>query len=455
MVIVGPVKGMRLIRQHLVWLTRAALWLAPFLSIASAQTSLTTIQDTLFSADGTRFKGSLTISWSTFDASGLGTVVQQSKTVPVINGNLYVQLAPNVAANPPANLYTVLYQSDGYQQYTETWTVPAVSTPLTVSQVRIGSSAGNSINGGVSAGNSTTITEGSVTGLVNDLQQRPVKGASYAAGAVAIIDQNGQLEAAAGTPGSCVMVDGTTGPCGTSGPAFVDSEIPGGAVNGTNRVFTLQNSPDGNSLMLFRNGIYMLAGLDYTLTGSTIQFAVVAVPQSGDILVASYRLPSTNAAPLTTGGSSGAGAQTLATPQVICSGAGSSTSSTSSTDLGGCTIPSASLVAGNRIEIRFTFAHSGSTSGFTFESDWGGTPIFTRQAAAQDIAAAGNADAALGTSSAMLSYQSWGSALPLSAGIQSTATPSSVRVGFKAMLSTAGSDTVSLASYTVLLYPAN
>jgi len=458
MVIVGPVKGMRLIRQYTVRLIRAALWLAPFLSIASAQTSLTTIQDTLFSADGTRFKGSLIISWSTFDASGLGTVVQQSKTVPVINGNLYVQLAPNIAANPPANLYTVLYQSDGYQQYTETWTVPAIATPLVVSQVRVGSSVGNSM-GGVSAGNTSTITEGAVTGLVNDLQQRPVKGASYSAGAVAIIDQNGQLEAAAGTPGSCVMVDGTTGPCGSSGPVFVDSEIPGGAVDGSNRIFTLQNSPDGNSLMLFRNGMYMLAGFDYSLTGSTIQFAAAAVPQSGDTLVASYRLPPNNAASVVTGGSTSTGAQTLATPQILCSGAGSSTSATSATDLGGCTISGASLAAGNRIEIRFTFAHSGSTSGFSFETDWGSSPIFTRQAAAQDIAGTGTADAALPASgsqiSAMLSYQTWGSTLPLSAGIQSAAAQSSVRVGFKAMLASAGTDTVSLASYTVLLYPAN
>lgn len=444
---------MRLLRQYLVWLTRAALWLAPFLSIVSAQT-LTTIQDTLFSADGTRFNGSLTISWSTFDASGLGTVVQQSKTVPVTNGNLYVQLAPNVAANPPANLYTVLYQSDGYQQYTETWTVPAIATPLVVSQVRVGSSVGNSINGGVSASSSTIVTEASVTGLVNDLAQRPVKGASYAPGAVAVIDQNGQLEAAAGTPGSCVMVDGTTGPCGWPVPGFVDAEIPGGAVNGTNQVFTLQNSPSGSSLMLFRNGMYMLAGFDYTLIGSTIQFAAASVPQPGDILVASYRISSTNAASSSNGGSSGTG-QSFGTPLVICSGAGSTTSSTSSTSLGSCTIPSASLVAGARIEIRFTFAHTGSASGFTFETDWGSTPILTRQASAQDAAAAGSADAALGASTSQISYQSWGSVLPIGAGIQSAATSSGASVSFKAMLTATASDTVSLASYTVLLYPLN
>jgi hypothetical protein len=457
MLILGPVNGMRSFRKHLNRLTRAMLCLGAFLGAApphaTAQSNLTTIQDTLFSADGTRFNGSLTISWSTFDASGLGTVVQQSKTVRVSNGNLYVQLAPNVAAAPPANIYTVFYQSDGYQQFTETWTVPAVSSPLAVSQVRIGTSAGNSTNGGVSASNSTPITESAIIGLATDLQQRPVKGAAYASGAVAVIDQNGQLEAAAGAPGSCVMVDGTTGPCGGSGPSFIDAEIPGGAANGTNRVFTLQNSPSGGSLMLFRNGMYMLAGFDYTLTGSTIQFVPAAIPQSGDTLAASYRLASTSAVSSTGGTSSSS--VTLATSQVICSGVGSSTSAASMTDLGGCTLPAASLQAGNRIEIRFTFSHSGFSSGFGFETDWGAAAILSRQASAADIAAAGSADSGIGASAAQISYQSWGSALALSAGIQNTSALTGIRVGFKAMLANAGTDSVSLASYTVLLYPAN
>ncbi len=108
------------------------------LSMATAQSGLTTIQDNLFKADGTRFTGTLTIQWKTFDAVNVGTVIQQSKTVTVVNGNLQVQLAPNAGAQSPANVYVVQYQSDGSQQFTETWSVPANAQPLTVASVRTG-----------------------------------------------------------------------------------------------------------------------------------------------------------------------------------------------------------------------------------------------------------------------------------------------------------------------------
>ena len=43
------------------------------------------------------------------------------------------------------------------------------------------------------------------------------------------------------------------------------------------------------SLTLQRNGMILKAGLDYTLTGSTISFIPAATPQSGDVLQAFYR----------------------------------------------------------------------------------------------------------------------------------------------------------------------
>jgi hypothetical protein len=77
---------------------------------------------------------------------------------------------------------------------------------------------------------------------------------------------------------------------GSAGPTFVDDETPAGTVNGTNAVFTLVNAPSPSaSLVLFRNGIRQRVGVDYTISGSTITFLAVAVPQSGDILVADYR----------------------------------------------------------------------------------------------------------------------------------------------------------------------
>src|SRR5258708_2990096 len=112
--------------------------LAVLSGLAWGQSDLTTIQDTLFKADGTRFNGTLSIHWSTFDADNVGTVVQQSKSVQVTNGNLQVQLAPNAAAAAPANVYSVFYQSDGREQFAEAWTVPVSAQPLKVSGVRTG-----------------------------------------------------------------------------------------------------------------------------------------------------------------------------------------------------------------------------------------------------------------------------------------------------------------------------
>jgi hypothetical protein len=237
------------------------LLLAAFCGLAWSQTGLTTIQDTLYRADGTRFNGTLTINWVTFDATNIGTVVQQSKTVQVVNGNLLVQLVPNATATPPANVYTVNYQSDGYEQFTETWTVPVSTVPLTVAQVRTGA---QTTSGGGGAGNQTTFPESAVVGLQADLAQRPLMGVGYGPNAVAITDGNGNLITAVGTPGQCVFVDGTTGPCG--GSIYADAETPGGAIDGNNTTFTLANTPLGSSMLLFLNGLYMTPAFDYMLS---------------------------------------------------------------------------------------------------------------------------------------------------------------------------------------------
>jgi hypothetical protein len=72
-------------------------WLA---GAAFAGPPLTTIQDVLYKADGTRFNGALTISWSSFQAVDNSAIVMQSTTVKVVDGNLRVQLVPNTSATP-------------------------------------------------------------------------------------------------------------------------------------------------------------------------------------------------------------------------------------------------------------------------------------------------------------------------------------------------------------------
>jgi uncharacterized protein YoxC len=77
-----------------------------------------------------------------------------------------------------------------------------------------------------------------------------------------------------------------TGPAAT----LVDSEVPGGTINGTNLAFTLVNAPNPVAgLKLYKNGLLMSQPGDYSVSGSTITFVSAAVPVTGDTLVASYR----------------------------------------------------------------------------------------------------------------------------------------------------------------------
>ena len=166
-----------------------------------------------------------------------------------------------------------------------------------------------------------------VTGLVNELSVRPMKGVGFGIGRTAVINQAGQVDAASGNLGDCVRVDGSSGPCGSGGGvtsgSFADSEVPAGVVNGSNTVFTLASAPSpAASLELYRNGLLMRQGTDYQIATNTITFFIGSVPQSADLLVASYRFANPND-PLSS----------LASPQVVCSSTGSSTSGTTSSSL--------------------------------------------------------------------------------------------------------------------------
>src|SRR3954447_25524345 len=152
----------------------ATTWLA---AAAHAAPPLTTIQDVLYKADGTRFSGALTISWNSFQAIDNSAIVTQSTTVKVVDGNLRVQLVPSTTANP-AGAYSVTYNSDGRIQFQERWAVPSSSLPLRVRDVRMTAASTSSSDTTVSG----PVLETDVVGLIADLGARPVKGASFAAG---------------------------------------------------------------------------------------------------------------------------------------------------------------------------------------------------------------------------------------------------------------------------------
>ena len=257
-------------------------------SSALAGPALTTIQDVLYKADGTRFNGTLAISWSSFQAADNSSIATQITSVRVVNGNLHVQLVPT-AGSVPAMVYSVTYSSDGMIQFKETWSVPASTHAVRLSDVRVASSNAVATD---TTGSGGSVQESDVVGLSADLTARPIEGPGYAPGGVAVVNSSGALETASGYASDCVHIDGSSGPCGTGGSAgFVDEESPAGVVDGSNTQFSLSGSPNPvSSLSLYRNGVLQKAGLDYTLNGQTVTFTSAATPQPGDTLLASYRL---------------------------------------------------------------------------------------------------------------------------------------------------------------------
>lgn len=268
---------------------------------------LTTIQDVLFNSDGSRFNGVLTISWQSFEASDTTNIAASSERLQISNGILFVQLVPTTNADTPA-IYTVQYNSSGSTVYTEAWAVPPSSTSLRVRDVRVapGTVTGsaptpssppvNSSGGTTPPGNSQVIQITDVNGLQSALNVRPTKGTSFAVSRAAVIDSSGAIDGATGNLGDCLHVDGTSGACGsgsagTSTGIFVDAESPAGTMDGTNTAFTLSNAPaPPASLEIFRNGLLLKQGNDYTLSGNAVTFLTGAVPQPGDVLEASYRV---------------------------------------------------------------------------------------------------------------------------------------------------------------------
>jgi hypothetical protein len=263
---------------------------------------------------------------------------------------------------------------------------------------------------------------------------------------VAVVDALGALETATGNASDCMHVDGSSGACGSTEPSFVDADTLTGIVDGSNTSFSLSAAPSpASSLALYRNGMLEKAGVDYTANVAAIQFLSASTPQPGDALLASYRLA---------GGAGGGAAQPFPSPQVLCSGAGAATNGISLASIGTCQIAGGVLAVGDRIAIHFDLAHQGTAGGFTFEILWGATTVVQRVAAAGDALVGGRAEAAIENGGAQLSQQSWGTVLPLAAGVaQSTdAYASGLTIGFQGEVAQAV-DTLTLSGYSVVRLP--
>ena len=329
----------------------ALLLVALFATVAGAAPPLSTIQDVLYKADGTKFTGVVTIEWTSFQAVDTSNIATHSVTLRIVDGVLSVQLVPTTNASGGA-FYSVRYTSDGKVQFTERWAVRPSTTPLKLRDVRV-----SSITSATASGLATLVVA-DVTGLPQELDLRPVKGSNYTPNRTAVINESGAIESVSGNLSDCVHVDGTSSPCGSGGGGsagvFLDAETPAGNVDGSNGTFTLASTPSpAASLALYRNGVLQKQGFDYALSSNAISFVSAAIPQPGDVLLASYRSDGTSS-----------GALTVAQPQVLCGGTGTSSGASTFTALATCNIPAGTLAAGDRVEIRADYAHTGAGGWF-------------------------------------------------------------------------------------------
>jgi hypothetical protein len=433
----------------MVKLKQMAILMAAMAAGAMAQPALTTIQDTLYRADGTRFNGNLVIQWNSFQAGDLSNIATAHLTLPIVNGVLSVKLVPTTTASAGAQ-YQVTYNNKAGMLFTQFWAVPPSTMTLRVRDVLL---ANGTVVGGSGSGpgaiTGTPVQIGDITGLANELAIRPTEGVGFAIGRTAVINQAGMIEGAAGSAGDCVRVDGTSGSCGgnlLTNFVYADKEIPTGTLDGVNTLFTLQNQPSPtNSLSIYRNGILLSAGSDYSLSGGTVTFFLGSVPQPGDTLFASYRFADPSN-PLST----------LASPQVVCSSAGSSTSSATTTSLGTCTLAGGLLHTGDRIDVSFDYTHTGTTTGFTPSVTWGATTALSRTAVAAETGVSGRLSFSIGTAAQSLNSQSWGNTLAFATTVGGAAENSTINltIAFKAAMSASTSDTVVLSNFTVTRYPA-
>jgi hypothetical protein len=98
--------------------------------------STTTVQGTLYMANGQTGSGTLQVSWPSFTTAGEQAVVAGNTTVAIgSDGFVSVNLTPNVGASPAGLYYTAVFYLSNGTTTTQYWVVPAAAQ-ATLAQVQ-------------------------------------------------------------------------------------------------------------------------------------------------------------------------------------------------------------------------------------------------------------------------------------------------------------------------------
>ncbi|WP_058187369.1 beta strand repeat-containing protein [Terracidiphilus gabretensis] len=119
-------------RENLIragqWLTYWLLWLGMVWAAFAQGVTTTTVQGTVYLANGQPAAGTLQISWPSFTTAA-GQAVAAGRTMVTIgaDGFVSVNLSANQGAYPGGLFYTVIYNLSDGSVHTEYWTIPAAA----------------------------------------------------------------------------------------------------------------------------------------------------------------------------------------------------------------------------------------------------------------------------------------------------------------------------------------
>src|SRR5579871_5223764 len=128
---------MSLLRIQSIRIVKVVVVCLVCLAAALAQSvGTTTVQGTVYLANGSPGSGTLQLSWPAFTtASGQAVAAGKITTTIGADGFASVNLAPNLGSSPAGLYYTAIYHMSDGTTSTEFWVVPAAAQ-ATVAQVR-------------------------------------------------------------------------------------------------------------------------------------------------------------------------------------------------------------------------------------------------------------------------------------------------------------------------------
>ncbi len=101
-----------------------------------AQVGTTAVQDTVYHADGTVASGTILVTWPAFVTATGNTVAAGNLSAAIgANGQVTLNLAPNIGATPVGSYYTAVYHLDDGTVSKEYWAIPNVPS-TTVAAIR-------------------------------------------------------------------------------------------------------------------------------------------------------------------------------------------------------------------------------------------------------------------------------------------------------------------------------